>query len=99
MKANDISIPTPVLNIAKFGFSPYSEGETGVKFYRRDVSGGYVELMVAENVYSVFWGESDQEMVIANRYEVKSQEELDFLIMNGRVGYFFSGESHPTHHA
>ena len=51
------------------------------------------ELMVAEDIYSLFIEMRDSQIVVANRYKIETQDELDFLIFRGRVGRRFNEQS------
>jgi hypothetical protein len=77
-------------DVSKYGFV-FSRGDIGeVEFYRREFDGFSVELMVSADVYSLSLINGGVEMVLVNRYKVSSQEQLDFLIFNGRVGSWFN---------
>lgn len=45
--------------------------------------------MVSENVYSIDINSKEGTTVVANRYRCETQEDMDFLILNGRVGRWF----------
>lgn len=77
-------------DLSKYGFILSRRGETGVEFYRREFDGFFVELMVSADVYSLYLFDGETEIKVANRYKVSSQEQLDFLVFNGRVGYAFN---------
>jgi len=81
------------IDVSKYGFELFKRSESKTEFYRRQFDDFYVELMVAENVYSVFIEKKDSNIVVANRYKVENQEELDFLIFRGRVGSWFNKKS------
>jgi hypothetical protein len=36
-------------------------------------------------------GEWSSKLTVANRYQVETQDQFDFLILNGRVGWVFKG--------
>jgi len=62
-------------------------------FYKRLFKDFAIELMVAANVYSLEYTLHENTINVANRYKVETQEELDFLILNGRIGWIFTGET------
>jgi hypothetical protein len=81
-----------LLDVVKYGFKLFKKSESGIIFYRRTFGDLIVELMVAADVYSLSaLRKGHREMVVANRYRVSTQSELDFLIYNGRVGDIFIG--------
>lgn len=78
------------MDIGKFGFEVIgNEGES--KFYQFKLSKDYsVNLTVALSTYTLDIVYSDgEESCIADRYQIDTQEELDFLILNSRVGFLF----------
>jgi hypothetical protein len=80
-------------DLSKYGFV-FSRGGNGeVEFYRREFDDLSIELMVSADVYSLSLINGGVEMVVANRYQVSTQEQLDFLIFNGRVGTWFNVQS------
>ncbi len=82
------------LNYSKFGFNLYKTSESGCVFYRRQFEWFYLELMVSADIHSLYMNtKGEKEMIIANRYKIDNQEQLDFLILNGRVGEFFNEET------
>lgn len=81
------------IDVAKYGFTHYLTAEHGSIFYRKQFKGFYIELMVSANIYSLSKRiEGEREMMIANRYEVLEQSQLDYLIYKGRIGQFFTDE-------
>jgi hypothetical protein len=78
------------IDVSKYGFEFYNVSEFGIKFYRRQFETFFVELMVAENSYTLSIWHGDDETIFANRYEVETQKELDFIILRGRVGSWFN---------
>lgn len=76
-----------------YGFTLERITDNGFRFYTKQDNERYVELMVAGDTLSIslYNTESEQpsEMVVACRYKVETEEQLDFLLCNGRVGYLF----------
>ena len=81
------------IDVSKYGFELYEVSKSGIIFYRRKFNGYYVELMVAEDIYSLFIEMGDSQIVVANRYKIERQDELDFLLFRGRVGRRFNEQS------
>lgn len=93
-----------VINIEKFGFIRVAEFEDGRKypndgFWEFRVREDYlIRLMVSCDTftlsYALGYNDSTQdedynEVRVANRYKCETQEQFDFLILNGRVGWNF----------
>lgn len=82
------------IDVLKHGFELKKKGYSGSLFYCRKFDDDFsVELMVSENVYTLSAWQRDSNLMLANRYKVSSQEQLDFLILNGRVGTWFNKQS------
>ena len=79
---------TQDINIDKYGFSLKIEKE-GHFVYTYERDGKEVELSVRDNFYTINLISNDTIIKVANRYRVETQEQLDFLILNGRVGVLF----------
>lgn len=80
-------------DLSKYGFILNRGGNGDVEFYRREFDGFSVELMVSADVYSLYLIDGETEIKVANRYKVSTQEQLDFIIFNGRVGTWFNVQS------
>ena len=79
------------IDVSKYGFILNKKAGSGSLFYCRKFNDNFsVELMVSENVYTLSAWQRDNNLMLANRYKVSSQEQLDFLILNGRVGTWFN---------
>jgi hypothetical protein len=73
-----------MLDIEKYGFKKTKfEGEYILKFNNESYY-----LTNLDNIYSLECLE--YKMYIFNRYEVDTQEQLDYLMLKGRAGWFFS---------
>ena len=82
------------IDVSKYGFELNKKLDSGNLFYYRKFGDDFsVELMVSENVYTLSAWQRDNNLMLANRYKVSSQEQLDFLILNGRVGTWFNEKS------
>lgn len=83
------------LDVKRYGFRLVEEDE-GVKTYRKIIPSinSSIELEQYKNSFSLYQvdNETDNRFEIAVRYRVENQEQLDFLIYNGRVGCFFNAE-------
>ena len=79
------------IDVSKYGFILNKKAGSGSLVYCRKFNDNFsVELMVSENVYTLSAWQRDNNLMLANRYKVSSQEQLDFLILNGRVGTWFN---------
>ncbi len=78
------------MDVSKHGFVLSRTSENGVFFYEKKTQNFVIELMVATNVYSLEYTLNNNTVKVANRYKVENQEQLDFLILNGRVGWLFT---------
>lgn len=98
-KQNVTCIPSVTPNreisfdLSKYGFILSRGGNGDVEFYCREFDGFSVELMVSADVYTLSLLDGKSEMVVANRYKAFTQEQLDFIIFNGRVGSWFNVQS------
>ena len=84
------------IDILKYGFKLSAENEYG-KTYVANIENEVVELNIFAGMYTLkIVGKRN--IMVANRYKVSNQEQLDFLIVNGRVGVLFSsfGGSNKT---
>ena len=79
---------TQDINIDKYGFSLKIEKD-GHSVYTFEKDGREVELSVSGNSFTLGVWFNDNYKKIADRYSVTTQEQLDFLIFNGRVGVLF----------
>lgn len=91
---NDIilkDINTIDLDFERYGLKLHHTGKEGCLFYRKEIPDGYIEVMESLNVVSIYvslYGE--KEMTVALRYKCKSQDDLDFLLTKGRIGFYFN---------
>lgn len=82
------------IDVSRYGFELNKKLDSGSLFYCRKFNDDFsVELMVAENVYTLSAWHRDNNLMVANRYKLSSQEQLDFIIFNGRVGSWFDVKS------
>lgn len=83
----EVSKDNPVIDVSKYGFILQSEKD-GFYRYAANVSGEVVELKVYADSYTVkITGKRN--IMVANRYKIKTQNQLDFILMNGRAGVLF----------
>jgi hypothetical protein len=85
------------IDVLKYGFKIYEND--GMAFvYRRYFNKSYVELVCVKNFYSLHCVKpmpNEKEpftCILASRYKVESQEQLDFLIFNCRFRDWFGVE-------
>ena len=82
-----VSPDNPVIDVCKYGFNLQSEKD-GFYRYVANVSGELVELKVYADSYTVkITGKRN--IMVANRHKIKTQSQLDFILMNGRAGVLF----------
>lgn len=74
----------------KYGFTLINTTNNGIKEYRFAVCDGeFIELVRLDDIFSLDYFYKDTKMVVANRYRCNSDEDFEFLLFNGRVGYIF----------
>lgn len=78
----------PAFDLSKYGFVLKSEND-GHFLYSFHNQGREVELSVRGNIFSISVLFDDTALKVASRYKIETQEQLDFLIFNGRVGALF----------
>lgn len=76
------------IDVSKYGFELSIEKEF-YKVYVAKVENEIVELIVSGDTYTVKIS-GKRNIMVANRYKASTQEQLDFLLINGRVGVLFS---------
>lgn len=81
-------------DLNKYGFEIDNSRTGNLKFFIKKIDDKtFVELTVLDDIYSLshydMQFDKSPELVIACRYKVETQEQLDFLIYNGRIGYLF----------
>ena len=77
-----------IIDVSRYGFELSIEKEF-YKIYVAKVENEIVELIVSCDTYTIKIG-GKRNIMVANRYKVSTQEQLDFLLINGRVGVLFS---------
>lgn len=76
------------IDVCKYGFALFKEIGR-LKVYTTNVRNEIVELRVSGDNYTIkITGERD--IMVANRYKIQTQEQLNFLLVNGRAGILFS---------
>jgi len=80
------------LDVFKYGFA-LSEDKDGLFSYEKKVAGMTICLIEAANMYTLYYWQKDNKVNVANRYIVETQEQLDFLIFKGRVGWVFEQQT------
>ena len=77
-----------MLDYSKYGFNKHSENNGHIK-YVAEIEGEVIQLSVLGGTHTLkIVGKRD--IMVANRYEVTSQKELDFLILCGRTSALFT---------
>ena len=84
------------VDVSKYGFVLDAETEYS-KTYLVTIKDEIVKLVVDCSVYTIRIA-GKRNIMVANRYKVSTQEQLDFLLVNGRAGVIFSsfGSSNET---
>ena len=78
-----------MLDVLKFGFTLKSKIEN-LTFYEKIISDTRLEIMECSGIYSLSLYYKDfNEMVLASRYKCNTQQQLDFIILNGRAASLF----------
>lgn len=82
------------INYEKYGFVLEREDPNGYKVFTKIIDDKrFIQLSVINNTVTLsdfdmqFKGR--EKMVIACRYKIEQQKELDFIIYKGRVGFLF----------
>jgi len=79
-------VPTDI-DVSKYGFVLNSESEYS-KTYLAKVKNEIVQLVIDGDLCTIkIVGKRN--IMVANRYKVSNKNQLDFLILNGRVGVLF----------
>ena len=77
-------------DLEKYGFKKVRENY-GIKFYHHFFEhGNFMEISVRpDNIISIYHCLDDENKIdVAIRYEIKNQEEFDFLLFRGLGGIF-----------
>ena len=79
------------LDYSKYGFVEIiSKRKNRSKFFHCQLGENITYFLdVINDTHTLYWAFSktpEDKNIVANRYEVNSQNELDFLILNSRVG-------------
>lgn len=75
-------------NLEKFGFV-ITENQEHCNTYEKRVADMIICLIDCAGMVTLYFWQNDNKIQVANRYIVETQEQLDFLILNGRVGWCF----------
>lgn len=79
-----------ILSPEAYGFK-LVENDDGLKTFSVIVNRlETVELIQLENVFILNYFLKKEKTIVANRYRCNSQEDLEFLLFNGRVGSIFA---------
>jgi hypothetical protein len=85
-------------DLEKFGFKLVHTHENGGLNYELKMNPPYFSVVtVVANTFTITMRKDDKgveddyepTMYVANRYKVETQDQLDFLILNGRIGWWF----------
>lgn len=88
----EVSPDSPVIDVCKYGFV-LSKNRYGVLFYTKEVKDFLINVMDCFGSYTIDYVLHDNRIYVANRYKVEKQEQFDFLLCNGRIGWLFTGET------
>ncbi len=83
-----------IINVSKYGFILNTESKLS-KNYIANVKDEIAEMVVSNDIYTIKIA-GKRNIMVANRYKVSTQEQLDFILINGRVGVLFSSFSSPN---
>ena len=96
--AENKNLSYPTIDLEKFGFKKVSEhkhskpfGQDGV--YERELRENQIaRLSVFASSYTleIIFKDNDTKLTLADRYEISTQEQFDFLILNGRIRPYFA---------
>lgn len=75
-------------DVSKYGFE-LTEDKEGLLTYERKAADMTIVLIDCFDMFTLYYWQNDSRTYVANRYRVEKQEQLDFLIFNGRIGYVF----------
>jgi hypothetical protein len=86
------------IDVSKYGFNFHKEDDVEGLLFRRYFKDFYAELYVFKKHYCLdsietITGHEPYKIVLASRYKVETQEQLDFLIFNSRIREWFGIES------
>lgn len=85
--SQDVASEKIVIDFYKYGFVIQSEKDGFCK-YVANVGGEVVEMFIYFDTYTIkIVGKRN--IMVANRYKIKTQSQLDFILMNGRAGVLF----------
>lgn len=76
------------LNYSKYGFILHNV-ESNNLLYISNVEGETIELKVVGD-YHTLKITGKRNIMVANRYKIVNQKQLDFILVNGRTGVLFS---------
>ena len=85
----EVSIGNPVIDVCKYGFT-ISENKDGIVSYEKRVADIIICLYDCSGMFSLYYWQGEHKTYVANRYIVENQEQFDFLINNGRLGWVFN---------
>jgi hypothetical protein len=83
-----LQLESAFIDVLKYGFT-LREEKGDLRTYEKRQADLIIVLIEAANMYTLYYWQADNKVNVANRYIVERQEQLDFLILNGRVGWIF----------
>ncbi len=78
-----------LIDVLKYGFI-LTENDEGVITYEKRVANIIICLIDCSSMFTLYYWQNESKVHVANRYIVESQEQFDFLINNGRLGWAFN---------
>jgi hypothetical protein len=80
------------IDVLKYGFKLEAIEDDFIEVYTIEINKfEYLELTILGDIYSlrvIDRDASSRNLDVFNRYTVETQEQLDYLILKGRVGWF-----------
>ena len=83
----NISLKEIGIDVSKYGFELISE-KGSAKLYGVEIDDVSISLILSDNICSIRIG-GDYNVMVANEYEVSTQEQFDYLVTKGKAGHLF----------
>lgn len=83
-----------MLDYSRYGFKMQSE-VNGLHLYLAELQGETLELRVLGDTHTLKI--TSRDIMVANRYKVTDNSQLDFILINGRAGVLFSSFGGSQH--
>lgn len=86
---NESNVLENIIDVSRYGFELYKQNNDFFH-YRKIVHDYYIELDELCGSYTITICRNDSRIIVANRYEITEQSQLDFLLKKGRCSSAFS---------